>query len=227
MNAAKLCLYLPVLVLGGCVPLFSLHRLYTEKDLVFDEKLLGTWSKETNDANNTQTWQFKSHPKKQNAYILIISQHSKDNSFKGSFDAHLVKLDNHLFIDLYPNKPAWADNEADIPKLPWAYNAFFAVPTHTFLKLDAIDPNLELCITDDDNFKKLIARDPNAVEYDTIDDKPLLTAPTEQLQAFVCEYADDTDLFSNRVTLERIGPAEPNTANKNNPTKKPECTNND
>lgn len=222
MKAAKLCLYLQALVLAGCVPLFSLHRLYTEKDIVFNEKLLGAWSKDTNDANVTETWRFKPHPKEQNAYILIISHRSKDKILKGSFDAHLVKLDNHLFIDLYPNKPAWGSEKDDFNDLPWGYNAFFAVPTHTFLKLDAIEPNIELCFTNDDNFKKLIAQDPNAVEYDIIDDNPLLTAPTEQLQAFVRKYADDADLFPNCVTLERIGPAEANTTDKNKPTKKSE-----
>ena len=34
--------WLSVVVLMGCIP--SLHPLYTEKDLVFDESLLGEWT---------------------------------------------------------------------------------------------------------------------------------------------------------------------------------------
>ena len=43
MKTKKFLFYLLAVFLGGCV--LSLHPLYTEKDLIFEEKLLGTWAK--------------------------------------------------------------------------------------------------------------------------------------------------------------------------------------
>jgi hypothetical protein len=41
------------------------------------------------------------------------------------------------------------------------------------------------------------------VKYDVIDDRPVLTASPEELQAFVVKYADDERLFPSEVTLTR------------------------
>ncbi len=48
MNAKKFFFYLLAVLLGSCVPVMSLHPLFNEKDVVFDEKLLGTWVEEPN-----------------------------------------------------------------------------------------------------------------------------------------------------------------------------------
>ena len=42
MKIKKPFLCLLAVLLGGCVP--SLHPLYTEKEIVFEEKLLGVWT---------------------------------------------------------------------------------------------------------------------------------------------------------------------------------------
>jgi len=43
MKTKKLLFYSLAALLGGCVPVMSLHPLYTEKDVLFEEKLLGRW----------------------------------------------------------------------------------------------------------------------------------------------------------------------------------------
>lgn len=43
MKGKKLLFYSLAAILGGCVPVMSLHPLYTEKDVLFEEKLLGSW----------------------------------------------------------------------------------------------------------------------------------------------------------------------------------------
>jgi hypothetical protein len=53
MKVKKLLFYLLAVFMGGCV--LSLHPLYTENDLIFEEKLLGTWAEE----GSKVTWQFK------------------------------------------------------------------------------------------------------------------------------------------------------------------------
>jgi hypothetical protein len=171
----------------------SLHPLFTEKDLAFDEKLLGTWV----DANETM-WQFSDANKPEKAYELIFTD--KEGK-KGSFVAHLVKLENRLFLDVYPSEPPW--DEKDPNKVEWLYNTLFFIPAHTFIKIDSIDPNLTMRLTDDEKMNKLFEQDPNAVEHTSIEDKFVLTASTQKLQAFVLKYADDSRVFPEEIVLTR------------------------
>jgi hypothetical protein len=193
MKTKKLLFYLLAGILGGCIPVMSLHPLFTEKDLAFDEKLLGTWV----DANET-TWQFSDANKPEKAYKLIFTD--KEGK-KGTFVAHLVKLDNRLFLDVYPSEPPW--DEKDPNKVEWLHNTFFFIPVHTFIKVNGIEPQLKLQLTDDEEFKKLLKEDPNAVEHTSIEDRLVLTAPTKELQAFVLKYADDSRVFTKEGILNR------------------------
>jgi len=43
-------------LLAGCVPIVSLNPLFTKEDIVFDEKLLGTWLDDANDPG--AIWEF-------------------------------------------------------------------------------------------------------------------------------------------------------------------------
>jgi hypothetical protein len=194
MKTKKLLFYLLAGILGGCIPVMSLHPLFTEKDLAFDEKLLGTWV----DANETM-WQFSDANKPEKAYELIFTD---NEGKKGSFVAHLVKLENRLFLDVYPSEPPWG-NEDDPNKVEWLYNTLFVIPAHTFIKINSIEPQLKMLLTDDEKMKEFLKADPNAVEYTSIEDKPVLTAPTEKLQAFVLKYADDSRVFTKESVLTR------------------------
>jgi hypothetical protein len=193
MKTKKLLFYLLAGLLGGCIPVMSLHPLFTEKDLAFDKKLLGTWV----DANET-TWQFSDANKPEKAYELIFTD---EEGKKGSFVAHLVKLENRLFLDVYPSEPPW--DEKDPNKVEWLYNTLFFIPVHTFIKIDSIDPNLTMRLTDDEKMKEFLKADPNAVEHTSIEDKLVLTASTQKLQAFVLKYADDSRVFTEEGILNR------------------------
>jgi hypothetical protein len=195
MKIKKLLFYLLAAVLGGCIPVMSLHPLYTEKTIAFDEKLLGTW---VDDSNET-AWQFTDANKPEKAYNLIFTD---EKGQKGSFIAHLVKLDSKLFLDVFPSEMPW--DEEDPNKTQWPYNNFFLIPAHTFIKVNAIEPQLKLQLTDDDELKKLLKNDPNVVEHTLIEeDRLLLTASTEKLQAFVLKYADDSRVFTEESVLTR------------------------
>ena len=43
MRTKKILFYCLAALMGGCVPIMSLRPLFTSEDLVFDEKLLGTY----------------------------------------------------------------------------------------------------------------------------------------------------------------------------------------
>jgi len=193
--AKKVLFYLLAAFLGGCIPVMSLHSLYTKEDVVFEKKLLGTWVDDPNNPKNT--WEFSRIEEPENAYILLFYG---EEGKKGSFIAHLVKLKNRFFLDVYPSELPWEPEEPNSVK--WLYNSFFLIPVHTFIKIEAIEPQLKMRFTDDDEkMRELLKEDPNAVKHTLIEDRFLLTATTKELQGFVIKYADDVRLFPGEIVL--------------------------
>jgi hypothetical protein len=202
MKIKKLLFYSLAAMLGGCIPVMSLHSLYTEKDVVFDTKLLGTWIE--NPSKPEATWEFKRIDKPNNAYNLFLTENEEE---KGLFIAYLVKLQEQLFLDL---SPVLAESD-DPNEEKLLFNAMFLIPAHTFIKVDSIEPQLKFRLTQDHKMKELIKADPNAVKHTIIEDKLILTASTKELQAFVLKYADDNRVFADEIVLSRVKTTDPNT----------------
>lgn len=196
MNHKKLLYYVSALVLGGCVPVISLHPLFSEADTIFEKKLLGTWVDDVNSPHST--WEFGDINEPKNAYKLIFAD---DEGKKGSFVAKLVKLQDKLFLDVYPNGlPSDVNNPA---KTDWPYNAFFLIPAHTFLRVDSIEPMLKMRLTLESEMKDLLTEEPEAVKHTFVGDRLVLTASTKELRAFVLKYANDKRLFTGDIVLVR------------------------
>jgi len=199
-----------VVLLAGCVPVFSLHPLYTRETITFEEKLLGTW---VNDAEeSTMTWQFarlelsadehlggELRDQDQKGYQMSVSD---KEGRRGSFLACLVKLQDRLFLDIMPDR--YPSGEADSKGAKLAYNADFFLPVHTFLRVTSIGDPLKIRLTNGDEFKKLLKAEPKTVKHEVVDDRPILTASTEELQAFMVKYADDNRLFTDEVPFQRM-----------------------
>ena len=183
-------------ILGGCVPVISLHPLYTEKDVVLDKKLYGTWMDDSGDSKTT--WEFKSIDEPKNAYKLIFTD---EEGQKGSFVAHLVKLQDRLFLDIFPSELPWEPEDPN--KMDWLYNTFFLIPAHTFVKVDSIEPQLKLRFTLESKMEELLKENPNAVEHTSVGDRLVITGSTKELQAFILKYADDEKLFTDEIILSR------------------------
>jgi len=194
MNVRRFLLYSAVILLGGCIPVISLHSLYTEKDVMFEEKLLGTWSQDSNET----TWEFTRVDEPNNAYKLIFSD---EEGKKGSFIAHLVKLQNRQFLDICPSELPWDPNDPE--KMDWPYNSLFLIPAHTFLKIDSIEPKLKMRMTLESKMEELLKDNPEAVKHTFVNDRLVLTASTKELQAFIVRYADDERVFTDEIILGR------------------------
>ena len=186
-------------ILGGCIPVISLHPLYTEKDVVVDKKLYGTWIDDPNSPKTT--WEFKNTDEPKNAYKLIFTD---EEGKKGSFVTHLVKLQNRLFLDIFPSELPW--EQEDPNRLNWPYNFLFMIPAHTFVKVDSIEPQLKLRLLLESNLRELLKENPDAVEHASIDDRIVLTGSTKELQVFILKYADNEKVFPEQVTLSRKEP---------------------
>ena len=183
-------------VLAGCIPVWSLHPLYDDQHIAFEEKLLGTFTEDKEDTNIT--WEF-TRADEPNTYQLIYSSVSKDepNGMKGLFEAHLVKLDGHLFLDIFPSND-------ELKQMKWSINLFFMLHVHTFAKVEIVDSQLNIWLSDDDGLKKLLKQDPNAIKHELVEGgEPVLTASTGQLQEFVLKHVDDSRIFTNGHALVR------------------------
>ncbi len=196
MKTKKPLFYVLAVIVGGCVPVISLHPLYTEKDVVLDKKLYGTWVDDSNDSK--AIWEFKKIDEPKNAYNLIFSD---EDGKKGSFVAHMVKLQDKLFLDIFPSELPWEPEDPN--KMDWPYNSLFLIPAHTFMKIDSIEPQLKLRLTLESEMKELLKENPSVAEHTFVGDRLVLTGSTKELQAFVLKHSDDERVFTDQVTLSR------------------------
>jgi hypothetical protein len=186
MKTKKALLYALALI-GGCLPT-SIHRLYTDKDVVFDPNLIGAWC-EMPDANDSPVWEFLASGDP-NAYEMFYTEKEGDSA---KFLAHLVKLDDKLFLDVFPTEPNTQMN---------CYGILHYIPVHTFIKIEQIRPTLQMRMMNPDKLKELLESNPDLLSYEIADDERLvLSAPTEELQAFMRDYADANGIFGDASTM--------------------------
>jgi hypothetical protein len=171
-----------LLGLCGCVP--SLHPLYTEKDRTTESDLLGTWSQ----ADSKHTWEFESGSDE--SYILTYTE----KGVAAKFQANLVQLGEHLFLDLYPAEEA--DVKNDLMKL-------HLVPAHTFARLSIKEDTVELAMMDNDWLRGKLTRKELVIPHQALIDGVVLTASTKELQAFVTKIAVDPEAFAKPSILKR------------------------
>jgi len=189
----KLLFYLLAAILGGCVP--SLHPLYTDKDLAFEEKLSGSWS------DSEQIWKFEGDSEEKSYELIILDKDLK----KGEFTAHLVKIDNMLFLDLFPEKPGLQAHD---------FYKFHLLRVHTFVRVEQIEPTLQMQMMNPDTIKQMLKNDPNLIKHEIVEeDRIILTASTEQLQKLMKKHANDEDFFGDTTEFKRLQLQEPNEPN--------------
>jgi hypothetical protein len=101
MNKRYLVLLALLACLTGCVPVDSLNPLYTDKDVVFDESLLGSWvGPDNGEEGGLEILAREQDGKK--SYLLVMTDKNKDlKVFKKTvYHAWLVKLNEHMFLDV-------------------------------------------------------------------------------------------------------------------------------
>jgi hypothetical protein len=181
-------------LLSACIP--SVNPFYTDKDVVFDGRLLGEWQvKESSDGS--QLWKFEKGDDK--AYKLTVTE--KDSK-RGEFNAHLFKLKQEFFLDLIPSNCEYATNQADLV-------AFAMYPGHLLVRVSQLEPELKLAFCDFDWLKKHLEATPKALAHQVEQkDGILLTASTRDLKRFVLKHLGEGELFEKPGSLvRRLNPA--------------------
>ncbi len=207
-----------ILIIQGCIP--SIHPLWTQDKLVFDENLLGGWTESEADENTT--WYFSGgFDKKKNlveGYELI----HKYQKSEAKFEIHLVKLGEHLFFDIFPDDldylrfedktlgvpiqfSGFGNSKADEPDIHLNMLYFeHMMPVHTFAKVEIENDEIKIYRFDqewlDDLFKQRKVR---IKHEETSDGQIILTAPTSDLQKFFEKYANDEKAYLDPIILHR------------------------
>ncbi len=189
-----------MVLLAGCVR--SLYPLFTEKESIYEPKLVGSWPQ-----NSEEAWKFTRSG--DNTYVVQIPQKVFNSALfspgvpgdTGVFEGRLGRLGDDLFLDLFPtggeSSPGTQYRGVKNDFYNWHY-----VPTHSILRVRFDHDSLLLAILDNTWLKKMIENKSVAIPHERMDDQILLTASTEQLQELVKEYASNDEAF---VPIERLG----------------------
>ena len=189
MNTRKLIAVAGLaLCLSACIP--SLNPFYTEKDLVFDARLTGTW-REKSEAQEAEVWRFEKTGDK--AYKLVMTD--KDGK-QGEFAAHLFKLKQDYFLDLIPNDCNYATNQTDL--VGWSM-----FPGHLLARVPQIEPELKLAFFNFDWLAQQLTNNPAILAHHREADRIILTASTSELQRFILKHLAEGELFDKPVEMVR------------------------
>lgn len=176
VSAVVLCV---LLSLSACVP--SLHELYTEKDVVFEPSLLGTWVEAKPDSKSTLVFTRLGDK----GYKLV----SADEKETTSLIAHLVKLGDKLFLDVN------GDPSADCHTL--------ALPVHMFFLVSQTEPTLRMHDFNDRWLEEFLKKNPGALKREVVDKDLVVTASTNELQSFVLRHVNTKGAFADSVDYVR------------------------
>jgi hypothetical protein len=170
-------LFTIIIAFSGCI-VASLNPLYTDKDLVSDPAIVGTWGD-----NEKNTFTFVEDGK--NKYECTITS----DSIANNFEAHLVQLGKNRFLDLYPKDLDEKQNAINL------YYRLHMVPVHSFSQIWFKNDQLYVSLLNLDWMKKQIEQNKIKIPYHESDGIIVLTGPTKEIQNFILKYANDTMAF--------------------------------
>jgi hypothetical protein len=200
--ASTIASALLLIFFSGC--LTTLHPIFTQKDLAYDPKLIGTWNTE-NQGNkgrvvisNLATENSLKLPGnisaiKQKGYL--ISYQDEDGTTSERYIAFLARIGKHLYFDYYP-----ADKKED-RKIDDFFGIHF-VKMHTSYRVEiSKDGSFELSQLDEGFVTKLIEEKKIRISYEKdADDNTVITASTSELQQYLLKYGDEPSAYRSEKT---------------------------
>ena len=192
-----------LIFLSSC--LTTLHPIFTEKDLAYDPKLIGTWnieregSKERVIITNLATENSLELPGnisdiKEKGYL--ISYQHEDSVNPERYIAFLARIGKYLYFDYYP-----AYNKED-QKIDEIFGAHY-VKIHTSYRVEILnDGSFELSQLDGSYVNSLIDQKKIRISYETgADDNIVITASTSELQQYLIKYSDEPEAYDSKKTI--------------------------
>jgi len=195
-----------LIFLSSC--LTTLHPIFTEKDLAYDPKLIGTWNTENEGkkgkviisclaTENSIELPGNISAIKQRGYF--ISYQDENGKTSDQYIAFLARIEKHLYFDYYP-----ADKKED-RKLDEFFEVHF-VRMHTSYRVEILkDGGFELSQLDGSYVKSLIDEKKIRISHETdADENTIITASTKELQQYLVKYGDEPSAYrSEKTTFKR------------------------
>jgi hypothetical protein len=188
--------------------IFSLHPLYEENDLLEEPELLGLWQ-DTDEGDEYVSFEKLEDKKYLFRYMEAKgdtgqSDDKEDGMFFNrpsiadtvSFEAGLLQVGDHYFLDLYP----YYEGEKD--EGFYLFRNF--IPTHSFLKIEWKDQQLVMYIFELDHMKNLFEQNRIRIKHEMFEDYIVITASTDELKQFISKYADDKEAFDVPSEFKKI-----------------------
>ena len=180
---------------AGCIP--SFFGLYSDEDLRFDKRLVGDWvcPDEPEDI-----WKFEAVGQESYRVSYRPLYDSLPNEANrlgkvGRFEVHLVELGEEMYLDFYPTDLELSNSllEAHL------------MPVHLFAKVVVEESSIRFAFLDWQWFQRALDEDRVELPMVESEDATLITATTEELQAFVQRISEDPKAFpvENECRLER------------------------
>jgi len=161
------------ILLTGCWVL-SVNPLYTEEDSIFEQGLIGTWADSA--GSDDGSWTFRIAGER--VYRLVTKEEDEPD---GIFEAHLLRLGGHLFLDVYPQEP----------KSGSEFYRNHVIPAHSFWKVSLEGYVLVLYYLDPEWLRENIDQKKIEIKHVRRGDVIVLTASTAELQEFILQHLDD------------------------------------
>lgn len=200
----SITLFSVVLCLAGC--LTTLHPIFTTKDLLVEPRLFGNWEKSKDKTkviyrrpNAYEVNNLSPALQSQASKIYILDEKDEQGNRRSTYYAFMIKLGQHYYMDYYPTSEKErksADN-------------FFAahyIPMHSIYRIEFKGTNsFNIKRLDGGYLEKLIKNKQIRIKHEVMEDGGILiTAPTEELQAYLIKYSDVPEAYSNDDNYTKI-----------------------
>ena len=190
-----------MILVNACIP--SLHPLYTEEDLILDNRIVGTWVSDES-TEDESIWKIEKYrgcgecpgpaelyPENLDGKLYRLEHIQSSDTI--TFDLYLLKLGDYLYFDFYPHE---YESENDMRNM-------HLYPVHTFAKVDIKQNSIVIKQFSIDYLEELIEQNKIKISHEKSGMNIILTASTLELQKFVKKYADDENIFVEPTILKR------------------------
>jgi len=169
------------ILMSGCVP--SLHPYYLERDVVFNNCLVGKWT----DLEYKDSWLFERRGERK--YRLTQVNEDGESTL---FEAVLFSVGGRTYLDLIPIK----NLENYGPSLLRTHSLMAITIETNKLRVSYIDPNW---------LKAYLLRNPDTLRHTFVDDDLVITDTTENLQSLIRRSANSPGIFGQTEEIIRQG----------------------
>lgn len=199
-----------LLTIHSCIP--SLFPLYTEKDLITDDRIEGVWRMEEGgniwiierldyqgefnffNPNWTEPESGTGSESRKTYRLEVQDIKEGRDTLEAEFLVYILELGGHTYLDYYPT-----DVELHHDFLQW-----HMIEVHNFSRIEVSDDRLSLQFFDPVELQEMIEKNKIKISHYEHDDNYLLIARTDELQKFVIKYSDDPKALLSPDILTRL-----------------------